>query len=230
MIVRFSVHLQASPEQFARLEALQQLFVKACNSLTPVVRETRCWNRVGLHHMVYRQLREKFPQLGSQMACNAIYSVSRACRIVYQSPGSPWLAGRQPDQTLPLIKFEGAAPVYFDRHTLSLRGGVVSMFTLDGRMRFQINLSSEQEAHFVRDRLREVVLQSRAGVYSLSFVFLTEESGTSAEGQSDEHLPEYLVIQQNPSQDLPEVVGDTPDMPRIAAVVDRSGPLLTGVA
>ena len=71
MAIRFSIPLQAGPEQVARLAALQALFVQACNSLTPLVRETHCWNRIGLHHMTYRQLRERFPQLGSQMACNA---------------------------------------------------------------------------------------------------------------------------------------------------------------
>jgi hypothetical protein len=229
MAIRFSVVLNAKPEQLERLNALQTLFVQACNSLTPLVRQTRCWNRVGLHHMAYRQLRERFPQLGSQMACNAIYSVSRACRTVYQAPGSPW-ASRQSEGDLPLIKFQGGAPVYFDRHTLSLREGVVSMFTLDGRMRFQINLSADQEAHFVQDRLREVVLQNRSGVYSLSFVFVTAEPTEAAQGQPDEHFPEYLVVQQPPAAQSSDISGDTPDKPALPAVDDRGRPLLTGVA
>jgi len=193
--IRFSIPLQAGPEQVARLAALQALFVQACNSLTPLVRETHCWNRIGLHHMTYRQLRERFPQLGSQMACNAIYSVSRACRMVYQSPSSPWLVTRQPDKPLPLVAFDKGSPVFFDRHTLSLRDDAISMFTLDGRIRFEINLSAEQRAHFLNDRLREVVLQQSAGAFHLAFVFTPADAEELPDTQSA-NLPEYLVVQQ----------------------------------
>ena len=110
------------------------------------------------------------------------------------------------------------------------RQGVVSMFTLDGRMRFQINLSADQEAHFVQDRLREVVLQNRSGVYSLSFVFVTAEPTEAAQGQPDEHFPEYLVVQQPPAAQSSDISGDTPDKPALTAVDDRGRPLLTGVA
>jgi hypothetical protein len=193
--IRFSIPLQAGPEQVARLAALQALFVQACNSLTPLVRETHCWNRIGLHHMTYRQLRERFPQLGSQMACNAIYSVSRACRMVYQSPASPWLVTRRPDNPLPLVAFDKGSPVFFDRHTLSLRDDAISMFTLDGRIRFEINLSAEQRAHFLNDRLREVVLQQSAGAFHLAFVFTPADAEELPDTQSA-NLPEYLVVQQ----------------------------------
>jgi len=218
MNTRFAVQLHAAADQVARLQALQALFVQACNSLTPLVRDTRCWNRVGLHHMAYRKLREQFPQLGSQMACNAIYSVSRACRLVYQSPNSPWLASRQPDQSLPLVIFDGHAPVYFDRHTLNLRDGQVSMFTLDGRMRFQIAVSPEQERHFREDRLREVVLQRRTEVWQLTFRFSPADAEGTAAGDAGEHLPEYLLVRQDepsPPPDLPARV-EAPASPVLA--------------
>lgn len=194
MAIRFTVPLQASPEQTRRLVELQAVFVQACNSLTPLARDTRCWNRVGLHHMVYRRLRDDFPQLGSQMACNAIYSVSRACRLVYQSRRSPWASPRQPERPLPLIMFDDSAPVYFDRHTLSLRDGTVSMFTLDGRLRFRVALSAEQEGHFLHDRLREVVLQQVGGSFHLCFLFTPADADDSPIAHSAD-LPEYLVVQ-----------------------------------
>ena len=83
------VLLNTTPEQQARLEALQAAFAEVCNALAPMVQQTRIWNRVALHHMAYKGLRERFPALGSQMVCNAIYSVSRACRLVFQNPESP---------------------------------------------------------------------------------------------------------------------------------------------
>jgi len=198
MTIRFSVTLNARPDQSERLMALQRAFVQACNSLTPLVRDTRCWNRVGLHQMAYRQLRDRFPQLGSQMACNVVYSVSRACRLVYQSKRSPWTTGRDKDGPLPLVIFDADAPVYFDRHTLSLRDGAVSMFTLDGRMRFEVGLSPAQVSNFLNDRLREVVLRRDGGAFSLTFLF-TGPGDEETSGAGDEDLPEYLVVKQTAS-------------------------------
>ena len=66
------VPLNTTPEQYARLQALQTAFAQVCNALAPEVQRSRVWNRVALHHLHYRSLREKFPALGSQMVCNAI--------------------------------------------------------------------------------------------------------------------------------------------------------------
>jgi hypothetical protein len=76
------VPLNTTPEQFQRLLALQTAFAQVCNALAPEVQKTRVWNRVALHHLFYRGLREKFPALGSQMVCNAIYAVSRTRKSI----------------------------------------------------------------------------------------------------------------------------------------------------
>jgi hypothetical protein len=152
------IPLHATPEQAARLVELQRGFAAVCNALAPLVRETRTWNRVALHHMAYKDLRQRFPEMGSQMVCNAIYSVSRTARVVFQSPASPFRLQRIGTGRLPLLSFAETAPVYFDRHTLSLRDGELSMFTLDGRMRFQLALAPEVEQRFRHDKLREIVL------------------------------------------------------------------------
>ena len=96
--MKFTVRipLQTTPEQFQRLLALQRAFAGVCNAIVPTVARTRVWNRVALHHMTYRQLREQFPALGSQMVCNAIYAVSRMSRTVYQHPASPFCASWKP--------------------------------------------------------------------------------------------------------------------------------------
>jgi len=78
------IPLNATPQQFERLRSLQVAFAEVCNAIAPVVQRTRCWNRVALHHLVYRGMRERFPALGSQMICNAVYSVSRNARCVFQ--------------------------------------------------------------------------------------------------------------------------------------------------
>lgn len=192
---RLRVLLQGSAEQQRRLTDLRGLFTQACNALAPMVQQTRCWNRVALHHMAYKPLREHFPQLGSQMACNVIYSVSRAARRVYQHPDSPHNVARLGERPLPVLRFDGAVPVYFDRHTLSLKAGEVSLFTLDGRMRFKVDLSPETEHRFRHGRLREIVLaQGADGAWALTFDFTPADEIEPA--AVDANWPEYVVVSE----------------------------------
>jgi hypothetical protein len=190
------VRLDASPEQVTRLLDLQLAFARLCNALAPVVRDTRCWNRVALHHMTYKGLREQFPEIGSQMVCNAIYSVCRASRLVFQHPKSPFSHARLGDRPLPLLRFADNCPVYFDRHTLSLKAGQVSMYTLDGRMRFQLALRPEDEAAFHEQKLREIVLSQQAGgSFELAFSF-AETDTDAVDATAADEIPQYLMVEE----------------------------------
>ncbi|MDL5036549.1 hypothetical protein QRD40_09305 [Comamonas sp. Y6] len=179
-----------------RLQALQHGFARLCNALAPVVRSTKVWNRVALHHLTYRQLRDEFPEMGSQMVCNAIYSVSRTCRVVFQHPASPFHLERLGDAGLPLLRFADTCPVYFDRHTLSLKDGQLSMFTLDGRMRFQLMLDPRDETRFQQQKMREIVLEGDAERgYALSFLL----GEAQVQGHSDPvaEIPEYILVEES---------------------------------
>ena len=194
------ISLNTSPEQAQRLQALQSGFAQVCNALAPLVQQTRVWNRVALHHLAYRQLREQFPEMGSQMVCNAIYSVSRTSRLVFQHPGSPFNLARLGDKPLPLLRFADSCPVYFDRHTLSLKAGQLSLFTLDGRMRFQLALAAQDEANIHAYKLREIVLSRRSdGVYELSFLLADPDApganAIPAPGE-DAEIPEYVMVEE----------------------------------
>ena len=200
------VPLKADAAQVQRLQDLQKGFARVCNALAPLVQQTRVWNRVALHHLAYRQLREAFPQMGSQMVCNAIYSVSRTCRLVFQSPSSPLHLDKLGDRPLPLLRFGANSPVYFDRHTLSIKAGQLSMFTLDGRMRFELALAPEVQQRFAQQKLREVVLQqgqaSASGVPSFALVFLLVDHQQEQDGASalplpqPGELPEYVMVDE----------------------------------
>jgi hypothetical protein len=61
--------------------------------------------------------------------------------------------------------------VYFDRHTLSIKAGQVSMYTLDGRMRFQLTLRPQDEESFHKRKLFEIILKGVAESYVLDFRF-----------------------------------------------------------
>jgi hypothetical protein len=196
------IPLNGSPEQLTSLLSLQQAFVQVCNALAPLVQQSRCWNRVTLHHLAYKLLREKFPAMGSQMVCNAIYSVSRTSRLVYQHPASPFNLTRLGDKPLPLLRFTDTCPVYFDRHTLSVKDGQLSMYTLEGRIRFHLALQPGDEASFHEKKLREIVLsRTAASGFELSFLFLTPTPGAEVPATPEQELgeiPEYVMIDEAP--------------------------------
>src|SRR2546429_3325429 len=89
------IRLKVTPEQVARLSALRTAYAEACNRLVPLVQAARCWNRVALHQLGYRSLRQE-TSLGAPRACNAIFSVCKGdCsqralgRITPEPPGPP---------------------------------------------------------------------------------------------------------------------------------------------
>jgi hypothetical protein len=198
------VPLNTTPEQHARLCALRVVFAQVCNELAPHVQQSRVWNRVALHHLHYRSLREKFPALGSQMVCNAIYAVSKMARLIYQHPQSPYTPARRPGAALPLLRFADSCPVYFDRHTLSVKPGQLSLFTMDGRMRFDLALDADKLAVFEQAKLREIVLNERTDkVFELSFYL---DSAEVAEPSEDALPVVQLPLVEAASRLIPEYV------------------------
>jgi hypothetical protein len=209
-----SVSLAGSPAQFERLRALQSAFAEVCNAIAPIVQSTRCWNRVALHHLAYRTMRERFPALGSQMICNAVYSVSRISRLVLQHADSPWNVNKRFDAPLPLLRFADSAPVYFDRHTLSVKGTTLSLFTLDGRVRFDLRLAPVEMARFHQEKLIEIVLLRTSGGFDLHFQFARPGADDEIKEMSSQGvLPEYLiVIPPEETRSTPPVDSVRPDL------------------
>jgi hypothetical protein len=199
MNISLNIPLNTSHEQLASLLDLQSAFAKVCNALAPTVQQTRVWNRVALHHLTYRSLRDQFPEMGSQMVCNAIYSVSRTCRLLFQHPQSPFNLTRLGSKPLPLLRFSDSCPVYFDRHTLSVKDGKLSMYTLDGRIRFALALNPADEANFNEKKLREIVMsRSMTGQFQLSFLFSDGQDEKDADpvGSGNAEVPEYVMVEE----------------------------------
>jgi putative transposase len=130
------IRLNVTPEQAARLSALRTAYADACNRLVPLVQSERCWNRVALHQLGYRRLRQQ-TSLGAQMACNVIFSVCKAYR-------SQRALGRIPQDTpVPALSFDPTS-VHFDHRTYTLKGEAVSLNTLQGRMLVPMSLGDHQ--------------------------------------------------------------------------------------
>lgn len=195
------IPLTTNPEQHEQLMQLQLAFMEVCNALSPIVQQTRVWNRVALHHLAYHTLRAQFPAMGSQMVCNAIYSVSRTCRLVFQHPSSPFHIARLGAKPLPLLRFAANCPVYFDRHTLSIKNGDLSLYTLDGRLRFSLALLPAQELDFSQKKLREIALTRQPdGNFELMFQFAADAAAVAATKSEPEpdhtEFPEYILLEE----------------------------------
>jgi len=141
--------------------------------LAEAARAIKTKNRVAfhhLHHSLNSALRAQFSALGAQMVCNAIVAVAKLVRLVYQHPKSPFSPAYKSGAALPLLRFFDNCLVFLNRHTLSIKPGQLSLFTLHGRMRFDLTLSPVKLVIFQKAKLREIVLNERADkVFKLRF-------------------------------------------------------------
>lgn len=103
------------------------------------------------------------------------------------------------------------------------------MYTLDGRMRFELNLSQEDFLRFKTLKLNEVILRLVDEQYNLSFSFGGGEPGSSPEEPpfitgakegTDSYLPEYVIIDQTvpETSDLQALVINSP--PQVPGLVN----------
>ena len=159
MKATISILLETIQDQEQSFSNLQQTYHLVCNQIVPSVIENRCWNRVALHHLVYKKIRENSP-LGSQMICNAIFSV---CKAYKAKP-----IGK--DEPIPVIQFRKYKSIHFDRRTYSIKGNILSLYTLEGRIRIPMRMGPFQEKYFSQGIPREAELICRKGRWYFNLV------------------------------------------------------------
>jgi putative transposase len=166
MLRTASISLGTTPGQGQALAVLRIAYAEACNRLVPTVIERRCWNRVALHNFAYSRVRAE-TALGSQMVCNAIFSVCKAYRV--QSA----LGRIKKGEPLPPIRFDRAS-VHYDKRTYTLKGDSVSLYTLAGRITVPMRLGEHQRRILQSGEPREAELVFRKGRW---FFHLVVEAG-----------------------------------------------------
>ncbi len=154
-----SIKLQLTKDQYDRLAALRDEFLFACNQVVPFAVEHRCWNRVALHNFSYSKVRAS-SKLGSQMICNAIFSVCKAYknRCILK------------DETIPSIRFHKNRSIHFDKRTYSLKGNILSLYTLKGRIRVQMEMGQFQQLYFSKGIPKEAELIFKKGQWYFNLV------------------------------------------------------------
>lgn len=154
-----SILLETLNEQDLELLQLQTEYHAVCNQIVPTVIENRCWNRVALHHLVYNKVRKSSP-LGSQMVCNAIFSVCKAYKA--KTIGK--------DEPVPEIKFRKYKSVHFDHRTYTIKGNILSLYTLQGRIRIRMRMGPFQEKYFSQGTPKEAELINRKDKWYFNLV------------------------------------------------------------
>lgn len=101
------------------------------------------------------------------------------------------------------MRFNANSPVYFDRHSISLKNNSLSIYTLEGRIRFQLALKEEDERRFFNNKLREIVMASAPHGYCLSFWFSDRANQEDSAEQDGKDFPEYLIVLP-PEASLPD--------------------------
>ena len=161
MLKTVSLKLKSTDEQALALSELQSAYSNACNRLVPIVVENRCWNRVALHNLVYSDLRGK-TSLGSQMCCNAIFSVCKA----YKSQKA---LRKIKKDSVPEINF-GRTSIHFDKRTYSLKGNSLSLYTLKGRTKVEWIAGKHQTDLFQNGFPKEAELIFKNGNWFFNLV------------------------------------------------------------
>lgn len=143
-----SIKLNTTRSQVLQLEMLRDSFLAACNAIVPFAVDKRCWNRVALHNLAYSKIRAS-SSLGSQMVCNAIFAVCKAYRAKTISKHEP----------VPVVQFRKGRSIHFDKRTYSIKGNILSLYTLQGRIhvemqagefqRTQLSLGTPKEAELI---------------------------------------------------------------------------------
>ena len=138
-----AIKLTLSEIEAQALTALQEQFSAACNRLASIALAEKERNRVRLHHLCYYALRKEFPELGAQMCCNAIAKTAQALKALKHPKA---------------ILFKNGCSVHFDKRTYSLKGTVLSLFTLEKRIRLCLEFSEFHKSFLDRGKVKEAEL------------------------------------------------------------------------
>ena len=163
-----SIKLSVSPKDSLVLKKLQAAYADACNPLVPFVVENRCWNRVALHNLTYLHLGTTTP-LGSQMRCNAIYSV---CKAYKAQKGFKRI---KKDHPVPVIRFNRAS-VHFDKRTCTLKENGITLYTLDGRIIVKMAPGEHQQTILNSGISKEAELIFRKGEWYFNLVIESKDA------------------------------------------------------
>lgn len=160
-----ALKIKASTFAKAALEKLTEAYAKACNEISLSAYEHLCWNRVALHNKVYSRTRAN-SSLGSQMVCNAIFSVCKA----YKAKKATKKPLEKP------LQFRKNGSVHFDKRTYTMKENILSLYTLEGRIKVEMQIGEFQKGYLKQGILKEAELICKRGQWYFHLVLDMPES------------------------------------------------------
>jgi len=168
-----SLKLGTCSEKHESFLQTQEFFSKGCNTIVPFVVSNRCWNRVDLHHLCYYKVRENLPCLGSQMVCNALRKVCSSYKVLKIKK----------DQNIPAIKFKKSCSVHYCARTFSLKDDVLSLFSIQGRVKCTYRVGAHQRKYLEIGKIKEGELILRGKTWFFNLVLEIPEVPLISEGK-----------------------------------------------
>ena len=135
----YAVRIEATPDQSQALSDTCAAYLDCCNMVSKVAWERRTISQKALHQLVYRRLRDEY-QVKAQMAQSSIIRVIGNYRNIKEIHGSPWAASH------PKYHSPGYDLVWNHDYSI-LKGGRLSINTLDGRIKLTVDWSHVPEAY-----------------------------------------------------------------------------------
>lgn len=158
MKLTVKVKLLPTPEQKASLVKTIEVFNEACNYISKIAFGKKTFGHVGLHKVVYYDVREKFG-LSAQMTVRAIGKVSESYRTEKKT----------------LHVFKKYSALVYDQRILSFRGlDTVSILSLDGRFKIPIAFGSYAKLEQRRVRGQADLLYQKGNLFLCLCVELPE--------------------------------------------------------
>ena len=153
MKLTVKVKLLPTPDQKLSLLKTIEAFNEACDYISGIAFKNKTFGQVGIHHLCYREVREKF-KLSAQFTVRAIGKVSESYRV---KRGTEHTFGKH------------SAIVYDDR-LLSFRNlSIASILTMDGRRKIPVVFGSYAKLE-QRRIARQADLQYTKGKFYLCLV------------------------------------------------------------
>ena len=153
MKVIAQVKLLPTPEQADALKRTIELANEACNYLSERAWETKTFRQYSLHKRAYRDTRNEFPNLSSQVVVRCIARVADAYKL-----------DRKHKRT-----FKPLAAIAYDERILSWKTHKeprVSIWTIEGRQHIAFTMGEHQK-NMLENRLGYADLVYRDGMYFL---------------------------------------------------------------
>jgi len=158
MKLTVKIKLLPTNEQKASLVKTMEVFNEACNYISEVAFTSKYFGQVGLHHLCYREVRERFG-LSAQLTVRAIGKVSESYKVERKCQHF----------------FKKHSAVIYDQRILSFRGlDTVSILSVVGRFKIPIVFGSYAKLEQKRIRGMADMIYSKGNLYLCLCIDLPE--------------------------------------------------------